>query len=187
MDIAGKVTVVTGAGAGTGRVIALALAGLGARVVVADIDGAAAQAVSTIILGRGGTGRAVPADICGDRGVEAIACPAASPANCSDEASWLRRRTQGSGGERGAQDGRARGRRVRGRRVRDCGAGAGGKAGPAAGEQRAAVVEQHDAVAEQAPALLGMAGAGLGRGVVDGQRVRARGPMLTRLASHRAG
>jgi NAD(P)-dependent dehydrogenase (short-subunit alcohol dehydrogenase family) len=73
MDVAGKVAVVTGAGAGMGRVIALALAGLGARVVVADVDGGGAQAVSMIIAGRGGTGRAVRADVCDDRGVEAIA------------------------------------------------------------------------------------------------------------------
>jgi NAD(P)-dependent dehydrogenase (short-subunit alcohol dehydrogenase family) len=73
MDIAGKVAVVTGAGAGTGRVIALALAGLGARVVVADIDGEGAQAVSAIITGSGGIGRAVRADVCEARDVEAIA------------------------------------------------------------------------------------------------------------------
>jgi NAD(P)-dependent dehydrogenase (short-subunit alcohol dehydrogenase family) len=78
MEIAGKVAVVTGAGAGTGRVIALTLAGLGARVVVADVDGAGAQAVSTIITGRGGAGRAVRADVCHDHGVEAIAAAAIS-------------------------------------------------------------------------------------------------------------
>ena len=78
MDIAGKVAVVTGAGAGTGRVIALALAGLGARVVVADIDGEGAQAVSTIITASGGIGRAVRADVCEDRDVEAIARVAVS-------------------------------------------------------------------------------------------------------------
>ena len=73
MEIAGKVAVVTGAGAGTGRVIALTLAGLGARVVVADVDGEGAQAVSTLIAGRGGTGRAVRADVCEEHSVEAIA------------------------------------------------------------------------------------------------------------------
>jgi NAD(P)-dependent dehydrogenase (short-subunit alcohol dehydrogenase family) len=78
MDIAGKVAVVTGAGAGTGRVIALTLASLGAHVVVADIDGRGAQTVATIIAGRGGTGRAVRADVCDDHGVEAIARAAVS-------------------------------------------------------------------------------------------------------------
>lgn len=78
MDIAGKVAVVTGAGAGAGRVIALTLAGLGARVVVADVDGRGAQAVSTIIAGRGGAGRAVRADVCSDHDVEAIARAASS-------------------------------------------------------------------------------------------------------------
>ncbi|HEX4059728.1 MAG TPA: SDR family NAD(P)-dependent oxidoreductase [Streptosporangiaceae bacterium] len=78
MDVAGKVAVVTGAGGGTGRVIALTLAGLGARVVVVDIDGEGAQAVSTIIAGHGGAGRAVRADVCDDHGVEAIAGAAVS-------------------------------------------------------------------------------------------------------------
>jgi NAD(P)-dependent dehydrogenase (short-subunit alcohol dehydrogenase family) len=78
MDIAGRVAVVTGAAAGTGRVIALALAGLGARVVVADIDGDGAHAVGAIIAGRGGAGRAVRADVCDDRGIEAIAATAAA-------------------------------------------------------------------------------------------------------------
>ena len=38
MDIAGRTAVVTGAGIGTGRAIALALAAEGAEVVVSDID-----------------------------------------------------------------------------------------------------------------------------------------------------
>jgi NAD(P)-dependent dehydrogenase (short-subunit alcohol dehydrogenase family) len=78
MDISGKVAVVTGAAIGTGRVIALALAGHGARVVVADIDGDGTRAVAAIIAGRGGASRAVRADVCDDRGVEAIVTAAAT-------------------------------------------------------------------------------------------------------------
>ena len=51
MDITGKVAVVTGAAAGTGRVIALALAGLGARVVVADVDLERAREVAALAGG----------------------------------------------------------------------------------------------------------------------------------------
>ncbi|MCX5043622.1 SDR family NAD(P)-dependent oxidoreductase [Aldersonia sp. NBC_00410] len=45
MDIAGKVAVVTGAGAGIGAAIARGVARSGARVVVADLDGAGARSV----------------------------------------------------------------------------------------------------------------------------------------------
>ena len=43
MDIAGQVAVVTGAGIGTGRAIALALVAVGADVVVSDVDATPAQ------------------------------------------------------------------------------------------------------------------------------------------------
>jgi len=56
MNLEGKTALVTGAGRGIGRAIALALARDGARVAVADIDGEAAGAVEGEI-GRGG-GRA---------------------------------------------------------------------------------------------------------------------------------
>jgi NAD(P)-dependent dehydrogenase (short-subunit alcohol dehydrogenase family) len=78
MEVSGKVAVVTGAGAGTGRVIALTLGGLGARVVVTDIDAEAAAAASAVIAARGGSSRAVTADVCDARGVAAIAAGAAS-------------------------------------------------------------------------------------------------------------
>ncbi|MHB8631891.1 MAG: SDR family NAD(P)-dependent oxidoreductase, partial [Candidatus Limnocylindria bacterium] len=55
---AGTVAVVTGGGHGIGRIICLAFAGIGARVVVAELDGAAGGAV---------------ADECAALGTEAIA------------------------------------------------------------------------------------------------------------------
>ena len=76
MDIRDKVAVITGAAAGTGRVIALTLARLGARVVLADLDLASAHTVSAIITGRGGLSSVVPADIRDSSGVEAIAAAA---------------------------------------------------------------------------------------------------------------
>ncbi|HEY7054214.1 MAG TPA: SDR family oxidoreductase [Mycobacterium sp.] len=51
MEIHGKVAVVTGAGSGIGRALAIALGGAGARVVVGDIDGGAAQRTAAEISG----------------------------------------------------------------------------------------------------------------------------------------
>ena len=47
----GKRAVITGAGAGIGRAIALRLAGEGARVALADVDGGAAEKVASEIAG----------------------------------------------------------------------------------------------------------------------------------------
>jgi 3-oxoacyl-[acyl-carrier protein] reductase len=52
--LAGKACVVTGAGRGIGRAIALAFAGEGARLVVNDVDDAAADAVVKEIVGNDG-------------------------------------------------------------------------------------------------------------------------------------
>jgi meso-butanediol dehydrogenase/(S,S)-butanediol dehydrogenase/diacetyl reductase len=56
----GKVAVVTGAGSGNGRAIATAFAEEGARVIVADIDRAGAEATAALLSDRG---RAVTADV----------------------------------------------------------------------------------------------------------------------------
>ena len=47
--LAGKRTIVTGAGSGIGRAIALRLASEGARIVLADVDDAAARGVAAEI------------------------------------------------------------------------------------------------------------------------------------------
>jgi NAD(P)-dependent dehydrogenase (short-subunit alcohol dehydrogenase family) len=46
VDLAGKVAIVTGGGAGIGRAAAIAIANAGAATVVADVDPQAAQAVA---------------------------------------------------------------------------------------------------------------------------------------------
>jgi NAD(P)-dependent dehydrogenase (short-subunit alcohol dehydrogenase family) len=58
-----KVALVTGAGSGIGRAIALLFAREGARVVVSDIDDAAASATTDMIIAQGGTSLCVAADV----------------------------------------------------------------------------------------------------------------------------
>jgi 3-oxoacyl-[acyl-carrier protein] reductase len=58
-----KIAIVTGAGRGIGRAIALGLVGEGASVVVSDINLAAAQAVSTEIASTGGKSFAMETDV----------------------------------------------------------------------------------------------------------------------------
>ena len=72
MDVEGCVAIVTGAGGGLGRVIAVRLAALGARLVVADIEAAGAERVSADIVARGGSAQPVHADIRDASGVAAI-------------------------------------------------------------------------------------------------------------------
>ena len=63
MDLSDKVAIVTGAGRGIGRAVALKLAGAGARVVVSDILEEEAKAVVGEIKASGGQGLAVLADV----------------------------------------------------------------------------------------------------------------------------
>ena len=63
MEIDGKSAVVTGAGSGIGRTTGLVLAAKGARVVVADIDDAAAKETVSLIRDAGGTAEPVTVDV----------------------------------------------------------------------------------------------------------------------------
>jgi len=63
MDLAGRVAVVSGAGRGIGRAIALRLAARGAAVGVVDLDGAAAERVAAEIAAPGGKAAAAAADV----------------------------------------------------------------------------------------------------------------------------
>lgn len=62
-DFAGKVVFISGAGAGIGEACALAFAREGARVVVADISGEAAERVGAAIQAEGGEALALAGDV----------------------------------------------------------------------------------------------------------------------------
>src|SRR5258708_6409783 len=63
MGLEGRVVVITGSGSGIGRASALEFAKVGAKVVVADIDGDAAGATVREIQRSGGTARAIETDV----------------------------------------------------------------------------------------------------------------------------
>ena len=69
-SLAGRVAVVTGAGHGLGRAYALRLARQGAPVVVADLDGAAAESTAAEISATGGEALPVEVDISDESGLE---------------------------------------------------------------------------------------------------------------------
>src|SRR5947207_14572027 len=70
--LAGKVAIVTGGGHGIGKVYALGLAGEGAKVVVAEIDAIAAEAVAADLKSRGFVAIAVRPDVADAASVEAM-------------------------------------------------------------------------------------------------------------------
>jgi NAD(P)-dependent dehydrogenase (short-subunit alcohol dehydrogenase family) len=72
----GRVGVVTGAGSGIGRALAEALADAGSSVVVADVDGGAAEAVASGIRARGGQADAAVVDVADAASVEDLAASA---------------------------------------------------------------------------------------------------------------
>ena len=63
MRLQDKVAIVTGAGAGIGKAVALRYAREGARVVVADVDKASAEKTTAEIIGSGQQAVFVPADL----------------------------------------------------------------------------------------------------------------------------
>ena len=62
-ELQGKVALITGAGRGIGRVVALTLAEQGMKIGVNDLDPTTAQKVADEICAKGGTALAVPANV----------------------------------------------------------------------------------------------------------------------------
>lgn len=71
-DLMGKTAVVTGAGRGIGRAIALRLATSGAKTVVTDIDGAGCEQVLKEIRYSGGNGDALKLDVSAEQEIKAV-------------------------------------------------------------------------------------------------------------------
>jgi 3-oxoacyl-[acyl-carrier protein] reductase len=72
VDLSGKVAIVTGAGRGIGRAIALAYAAAGASVVVAARTASQIDAVAGEIAARGGSAVAVPTDVADRASIDAL-------------------------------------------------------------------------------------------------------------------
>ena len=72
MEVEGKVALVTGAGRGIGRAVALVLSGRGARVVLADKDVDKVEEVAGECEKAGGTAEALPVDLRSSESVAAM-------------------------------------------------------------------------------------------------------------------
>jgi len=71
-DLSGQVAVVTGAGRGIGRAVALALGAAGAQVVAAARTRAEIEAVARRVAGAGGQAVALPVDLADETSVRAL-------------------------------------------------------------------------------------------------------------------
>ena len=78
MRLKDKVAIVTGGASGFGKGIAERFAEEGAKVIVADLNGDAAEQVAEHIRGRGGSASAVEADVTRNDDVEAMVAAAVS-------------------------------------------------------------------------------------------------------------
>jgi 3-oxoacyl-[acyl-carrier protein] reductase len=72
-DLAGRVVIITGGGKGIGRVYSQEFARAGAKVVAADIDGAAAEAVAKEIVAQGHQAVGLRSDVADAASTEAMA------------------------------------------------------------------------------------------------------------------
>ncbi len=72
-DLQGRIVIITGAGKGIGKVYASEFARAGARVLAADIDGMAVEAVADQIRGAGGEAVGIETDISDPDSAQAIA------------------------------------------------------------------------------------------------------------------
>jgi NAD(P)-dependent dehydrogenase (short-subunit alcohol dehydrogenase family) len=72
LKLNGRVSVVTGAGSGIGRAVAIGLSAEGSQVVVVDIDGSKAELAAAEIRSQGGDARAFRADVADPESVAAL-------------------------------------------------------------------------------------------------------------------
>ncbi|MGQ3113672.1 MAG: SDR family NAD(P)-dependent oxidoreductase, partial [Brevundimonas sp.] len=72
IDLSGRVAIITGAGAGLGAAHAVALARRGAKVVVSDMNGEAAETVCAGIVAEGGEAVAMAVSVTDRAGVQAM-------------------------------------------------------------------------------------------------------------------